>query len=370
MERARSAGHDAVYSSIAVTATDAAGNRSTFWVWVSPVYRYSLAEGATGAFFDFDLLLSNAEAVTGTLTFLRENGALVVMPFEAHTARVTAVRVDNIPGLEEVAGISTVVEANGPLAVERTMYFNARHYGAHTGTAVDGPGTRWLFAEGAEGTFHTFVLLANTGAAASTATVRFLRDGAPPVTRTVNVPPTSRVTLATSGIAELANKSFSMVVTSDGAGHRGARDVLRHGPLFNGAHESAGVNAAGATEWFLAEGATGAFFDTYVLVGNPNADPATVTLTYLLASGVSITRVKTVPGQTAADGESRGRGSTGARRGGVDDGAGGCAGDRPSGRCPGRARRATWAEEAHNSFGVTEPRTKWGLAEGRSGAGR
>ena len=243
-------------SSIAVTATDAAGNRSTFWVWVSPVYRYSLAEGATGAFFDFDLLLSNAEAVTGTLTFLRENGALVVMPFEAHTARVTAVRVDNIPGLEEVAGISTVVEANGPLAVERTMYFNARHYGAHTGTAVDGPRTRWLFAEGAEGTFHTFVLLANIGAAASTATVRFLRDGAPPVTRTVNVPPTSRVTLATSGIAELANQSFAIAV--DATAPIVAERSMYFGTarLFDGGHESAGV-PAGSTSWFLAEGATG-----------------------------------------------------------------------------------------------------------------
>ena len=280
--------------SIAITATDVAGNRSTVWVWVTPVYRYTLAEGGTGAFFDFDLLLSNAEAVTGTLTFLRENGAPVVMPFEAHTARVTAVRVDNIPGLEEVAGISTVVEANGPLAVERTMYFNARHYGAHTGTAVDGPRTRWLFAEGSEGAFHTFVLMANTGGTASTATVRFLREGAAPVIRTVDVPPTSRVTLATSGIAELANQSFAIAVDATAPIVAERSMYFRTARLFDGGHESAGV-PAGSTSWFLAEGATGSYFTTFVLVANPNTTPANVTMTYLTEAGQTIVRTRTIP---------------------------------------------------------------------------
>ena len=40
--------------------------------------------------------------------------------------------------------------------------------------------------------------------------------------------------------------------------------------LVEGGHESAGVPAA-ATSWFHAEGATGSYFDTYLLVGNPNA---------------------------------------------------------------------------------------------------
>ena len=42
--------------------------------------------------------------------------------------------------------------------------------------------------------------------------------------------------------------------------------------LFEGGHESAGVTDA-AHEWFLAEGATGPFFETFVLVGNPSATP-------------------------------------------------------------------------------------------------
>ena len=37
---------------------------------------------------------------------------------------------------------------------------------------------------------------------------------------------------------------------------------------------------AGATSWFLAEGATGSFFTTFVLVGNPNPAAANVTMTF------------------------------------------------------------------------------------------
>jgi hypothetical protein len=45
--------------------------------------------------------------------------------------------------------------------------------------------------------------------------------------------------------------------------------------LFDGGHESADV-PAGSTSWFLAEGATGSFFETFVLVGNPNSAQANV----------------------------------------------------------------------------------------------
>ena len=43
--------------------------------------------------------------------------------------------------------------------------------------------------------------------------------------------------------------------------------------LWSGAHNSAAVTAP-ALNWFLAEGATGSFFDTFVLVANPNTSPA------------------------------------------------------------------------------------------------
>ena len=47
------------------------------------------------------------------------------------------------------------------------------------------------------------------------------------------------------------------------------------GVPFAAGHESAGVTAP-ALEWFLAEGATGSFFDLFVLLANPNPSAATV----------------------------------------------------------------------------------------------
>jgi hypothetical protein len=51
---------------------------------------------------------------------------------------------------------------------------------------------------------------------------------------------------------------------------------------------------APATRWFLAEGATGPFFDMFVLLANPSASAAQVRITYLLNGGGTRTRVHDV----------------------------------------------------------------------------
>jgi hypothetical protein len=65
--------------------------------------------------------------------------------------------------------------------------------------------------------------------------------------------------------------------------------------LFEGGHESAGVNET-SKQWFLAEVATGSFFDCFVLISNPNGAPANVTLSYLLPSGTTINKSVVVKG--------------------------------------------------------------------------
>jgi hypothetical protein len=135
--------------------------------------------------------------------------------------------------------------------------------------------------------------------------------------------------------------------------------------LFEGGHESAGVTEA-ATRWFLAEGATGSFFDTFVLVSNPNRFPADVYFTYLLDTGVSIMKSYTVPanGRMTIDVERQ------------DPRLASTAVSTTVTRAslPVVVERAmywsggftTWYE-AHNAFGVTAAGTRWGLAEGRVG---
>ena len=263
---------------ITVSVVDAAGNRTFDTIAVSvTALTYSLAEGATGAFFDLDVLIANPTTTPApvTVTFLRQDGAPIALTMTlAPTSRQT-IHVDQVPGLESQGGVSTVVTSTSgvPLVVERTMFWG-QGYGSHGGTAVDGPRTRWLFAEGSEGFFNTFVLLANSGASASTVTLTFLREGSTPFTKVVTVPADTRVTVAANASPELVGRSFSIVV--DATAPIIAERAMYFGTarLFDGGHESTGV-PEGATSWFLAEGATGPFFETFVLVGNPNPSPRT-----------------------------------------------------------------------------------------------
>ena len=57
-------------------------------------------------------------------------------------------------------------------------------------------------------------------------------------------------------------------------------------PLWIGGHESVGVTLP-SRSWFLAEGATGPFFETFVLFANPTATAADVDVRYLPASGLA-----------------------------------------------------------------------------------
>ena len=80
------------------------------------------------------------------------------------------VRVDEISGLEN-AEVSTIVKAPvaTPIVVERTMRWDATGYGAHTEKATAGAAPTWYFAEGSQGFFSTYLLLANPQAVANIA---------------------------------------------------------------------------------------------------------------------------------------------------------------------------------------------------------
>jgi hypothetical protein len=67
----------------------------------------------------------------------------------------------------------------------------------------------------------------------------------------------------------------------------------RPGQPFAAGHGSAGVTAA-ATRWFLAEGATGSFFDLFILLLNPGDQTATVDVRYLTPSGETFVKPYTL----------------------------------------------------------------------------
>jgi hypothetical protein len=135
--------------------------------------------------------------------------------------------------------------------------------------------------------------------------------------------------------------------------------------LWSGGHESPGVSQA-STSWFHAEGATGAFFDTFILLGNPQDDPANVTLDFLLESGETVTLQRVVPGKGRVTVEIEAQDDARLRAGAVSTVV---TSDRPivSERSTYWSADASPWGEGHNSFGVTQTATSWGLAEGRVG---
>jgi Ca2+-binding RTX toxin-like protein len=353
---------------ISVTAQDTSGNRSTDTLTVTvTVFTYSLAEGATGTFFDLDILVANPNITPAPVvaTFLKDDGSTVTQNFTVNPTSRLTIRVDDIAGVEESAPSTVITSTSAlPLVVERTMFWDAQGYGAHGGTAVEGPRTRWLFAEGSQGFFRTFVLLANPGASPATVTMTFLREGLGPVTRMFTVAPTSRQTIDAGTIPEVVNTSFSIVV--DSTAPIIAERAMYFGTtrLFDGGHESAGVPEANRT-WFLAEGATGPFFDTFVLVGNPTATAANIVMTFLTGTGETVTRNFTVPGSDRLTVNIETQDPSLANV---------AVSTTVTSDQPVIVERAMYWPgsglewyEAHNSFGSTGVGTKWGLAEGRVG---
>jgi hypothetical protein len=138
------------------------------------------------------------------------------------------------------------------------------------------------------------------------------------------------------------------------------------GLLFGAGHESAGVTSTG-TNWFLAEGATGPYFDEFVLIANPTATTAQVRATYLLPGGTTVVKDYTVAANSRftiwVDQEDplltdTAVSTTVASTNGVGiivERAMWWPGDSP-----------TW-HEAHNSPGATATGTLWALAEGELG---
>jgi hypothetical protein len=329
--------------------------------------QYYLSEGATSEFFSTDILLANPNVTDApaTITFLKSDGTTTVVSQNVPARSRRTVRVNDVAGFENAA-FSTIVRSDNalPLVVERTMWWDRTGYGSHTERAVDGPSKTWHFAEGSQGFFFTYVLLANPHHTANSATVQYLIEGGPAVTRTYPLEPDARFTIDAGADPDLAGKSFGLTVTFDQPGIAERAMYFGTSPLWKGGHESLGVTAP-ATSWFLAEGATGAFFETFVLLANPNAADVTATLRFLPASGQPVTKKKLIPanGRLTVNIEQEDPSlASGAVATAVDA------------QLPIIVERSQyWPDpapqwyEAHNSFGVPAAGTKWGLAEGRVG---
>lgn len=266
------------------------------------------AEGVSSGFFRTVLHYRNPDASaqpTVVVRALREDGALfsvegpVINPSEsgvrplstAHHFLTEVWRLRN-------SNYGLVVEASAPLHVERsTSWGNNADVGRHRSEGAAALQTTWHFAEGSTRTpFHLYYLVANPGTNTATVDVRYLMADGSPVERRYEVRPQSRVTIYTNADPALAGRDFGAVVQSSQPIVAERSMYIGTGSEYVAGHGTVGSDAA-AAQWFFAEGASGTFFDTYLLLANPGATAATATVRYLLPDGQNVTTEHAVPAQ-------------------------------------------------------------------------
>jgi hypothetical protein len=339
------------------------------------------AEGATGTFFRTRVALANptAEPAAVLVRFLTESGVTVPRTEAVPAYSRRTIDVERIPALAS-ENVSAVIEADRAVVVDRTVSWDARGYGSHTEAALASPSTTWFLAEGStSGPFALFYLLQNPQPTAVSATVRFLRPlGLPPIVRAWTLPPFSRTTIPVDDVApELASTDVSAAIgaTAPIVVER-ASYLSRPGQPFAAGHASAGVPAPALT-WFFAEGATGPFFDLFLLVANPNPVPATIEVDYLLLGGGLLTKAYTAPADGRltiwVDDEEIPVGSSSKPLGNVAVSSR----VRATGGWPIVVERTMWWPghemtadfwyEAHNSPGATATSLRWAFAAGEVG---
>jgi hypothetical protein len=338
----------------------------------SPFVRY-FAEGVQGAFFSTRFALANphAHGVAGRLTLTDVFGQESEVPLDLPAgSRVTLDR-SNLPPLASDA-FGSRFETSHPVGIDRTVEWDtAAVYGAHSETGIAEPRTSWYLAEGATHSgFNLFYLLQNSTNQSAEVRVRYLLGGGGVIEKTHVVGPRARTNV-------WVNKDDPALASAEMSAHiestNGVPIVVERsmyldagGQLFTAGHNSGAV-AAPATRWFLAEGATGDYFDTFVLVANPNDSVAHLRVTYLLGEGAPVERTHSVPPNSRytiwvdKDDERLAHADVSTVVESVND-------------VPIIVERAMWWPgvpggawtEAHNSAGATGTASRWVLADGES----
>jgi hypothetical protein len=257
---------------------DGKTNLQEFQAGTNPVGKYTryLAEGAINAFFktQIDVFNPSSSPASVVVHYLGENGGSVTSTFTLAAKGYTPI----VPGATYLPynlpapSFSTVVESDQILAIERTMTWAGDFacegctfaYGAHAETAVTSPSTTWYFAEGAtHGAFDLFYLLQNPNDTDASVTITYLLPaGQAPIVITYPVTAHSRRTIWVDQEPGLAATDVSAKLVSN-MPIFAERAVYLSTPTqaFAGGTDGAGLPNP-ETKWFIAEGATGGFFDS------------------------------------------------------------------------------------------------------------
>jgi len=256
----------------------------------SPIWY--LPEGSTAWGFGASINIENPnnQDLNAKVTYMLTNGKtkelMVGLP---KMSQVTVAPFDTVGE----ADFSTKVECvqGKSIAVDRTMAWSSgaqQGAGIHNSIGVTAPTTTWFLPEGSSNWgFETWLLIQNPNADAATCHVVYMVEGIGPKVVDHVVPAHSRASF--NMLSEIGKADASIMVLSD-MGVIPERSMYTHWVIPGGqdarreGHDSIGT-ASPANDFYLAEGSTAWGFTTYVLIQNPNATKANVTLTYMTNSG-------------------------------------------------------------------------------------
>jgi hypothetical protein len=242
---------------------------------------------------------------------------------------------------------------------------NAQEHAAHSHPRGAPTDTRY-FAEAATSEFfETEFAIANPGNQVATVNLRFMTAAGELVSTALPVPARQSRRVRASQLDAISRAEFSTTIESDQA-VAVDRLVWWDRATRYGSHGERALASPAAT-WFLAEGATGDFFDLFVLIANPGATDARIEATYLLQDGTTLVKPHTVPARSRfniwVDHEDAQLADTAVSTT-----------VRSTNSVPVIVERAMWWPgscgqwyEAHNSPGATTTGTTWAVADGEVG---
>jgi len=146
------------------------------------------------------------------------------------------------------------------------------------------PGGDVYFAEGYTGNgFDTYILLENPDSEASSARLELFGRQGPFDAVDLGLAARSRLTINLNQVVP-GEEVSARVILPEGSRVQAQRSVYFDYGGIRGGHTSRGCPSS--TDWYFAEGYTGAGYDTYLLIFNPNEEPAKVKATWLTPNSV------------------------------------------------------------------------------------
>jgi exo-beta-1,3-glucanase (GH17 family) len=159
---------------------------------------------------------------------------------------------------------------------------------------------RWYFAEGYTGTgFHEFICIGNPEEFEADIDITFLFNGSRPLELSYEIAPRSRQTVDVNRVVG-PDREVSVVVTSGIESLAVERSIyFMYQGRDPGSHIVQGARSASRV-WYFAEGYTGAGFEEYLCILNPNDLAAGLTFRFQTGSGERVKGGLSVPAGSRA----------------------------------------------------------------------